>query len=89
MYNFQFDSSNYKDLLRCYLKGGLSLKIESLIREASEEITLEYWRAFLIEIAYSVGYANSILNDEMSESTYKELKKLVKENLIKKIMSNS
>lgn len=84
MFNFQIDSTNYKYLLICYLKGDLSL-----IRESSEEITMVYWRTFLIEIAYNIGYAKSILNDEMSETTYKHLKKLVKENLVKKIMSIS
>ena len=37
---------------------------------------------FAYEIAYHKGYAKSFLFDEMSETTYKKKKKIIKDNIL-------
>lgn len=86
---YQPNNLNYKhyvlvELLRLYIRGKLNNKTEDNIRIAAEEIALDDWFVCVIEIAYHIGYAHSLLNKKMSEVTYKNMKKQVKENIIKR-----
>ena len=86
---YQSNNLNYEDyvlveLLRLYIRGKLDKNTEVNIRIAAEEIALDDWFVYVIEIAYHIGYAHSLLNEKMSEVTYKNMKKQVKENLKEK-----
>lgn len=81
---------SYKDFvlsltLQKYLKGELNEYANTIIREGAEEIVLQNWLVYIVEIAYGIGYLNSLLIEKISSSTYKIAKKEVKENLIKKL----
>ena len=77
--------NNLMLILPKYLLCELDEKTNSLIRSCAEEIVLDDWLVYIIEITYHIGYAKSILADNISESTYKKIKKLVKDNLIMKL----
>lgn len=72
-------------MLSKYIKGELDEITEFNIRVAAEEIALGDWLVYIIEIAYHIGYGKSILADNVSESTYKKMKKLVTDNLIRRL----
>jgi hypothetical protein len=72
-------------ILHKYLKGELDEKTNALIQMSAEEIALDDWLVYVIEIAYHIGHAKSILVDNISETTYKRMKKIVKDNLIKRL----
>jgi hypothetical protein len=72
-------------MLSKYIKGELDEKTNALIQICAEEIALDDWFVYVIEIAYHIGYAKSILADDISESTYKKMKKLVTDNLIRRL----
>lgn len=72
-------------LLGQYLKEELDEVTRFNIRVAAEEIALDDWFVYVIEIAYHIGYAHSLLQGKLGETTYKKMKKLVKNNLIKKL----
>ena len=87
---YQPNNLNYQhfllvDLLRSYIKDELDEITSFHIRVAAEEITGNDWPVYLIEIAYHIGYAYSLLNEKISETTYKNTKKLVKDNLIQRL----
>lgn len=73
-------------LLCRYIKDELDENINAHIRIAAEEIALDDWLVYVIEIAYHISYAYSLLKEKMSETTYKKMKKLVKDNLIKRLL---
>jgi hypothetical protein len=84
------DNLNYEefvlvDLLRSYIRNELDEITNFHIRVGAEEIALDDWFVYVIEIAYHIGYAHSLLKEKMGEVTYKNMKKLVKENLIKRL----
>lgn len=84
------ENRSYQDylltvLLRKYIKDELDEYTSAYIRIAAEEIALDDWFVYVIEIAYHIGYSYSLLQDKMSECTYKNMKKLVKDNLIKRL----
>lgn len=70
-----------RTILEAYLRDELDEYTTANIRIASEEIALDDWLVYIIEIAYAVGYARSILQNKISEPTYKRTKLLVKSNL--------
>lgn len=72
-------------LLCKYIRDELDEITRFNIRVAAEEIALDDWFIYVIEIAYHIGYVHSVLQDKMSECTYKNMKKLVKDNLIKRL----
>ena len=57
--------------------------LNARLREAACEIVGEDGDAYINEIGGKIGYANSSVN--VSESTYKQLKKEVKVNIAKKL----
>lgn len=84
------ENRNYQDyllttLLQKYIRVELDECTNSCVRIAAEEIALDDWFIYVIEIAYHIGYAYSLLKEKMGEVTYKNMKKLVKNNLIKKL----
>lgn len=72
-------------MLSQYLRDELDEITSFHIRVAAEEIALDDWLVYVIEIAYHIGYAKSILADNISESTYKKMKKSVTDNLIMRL----
>ena len=72
-------------ILSKFIKGELDAVTNTLIRLSAEEIALDNWLIYIIEIAYHIDYSRSILSENISESTYKKMKKLVKDNLIKRL----
>jgi hypothetical protein len=73
-------------LILCkYLKRELDEKTNALIQMSAEEIALDDWLVYVIEIAYHIGYAKSILADHTSEFTYKRIKKSIQDNLVKRL----
>lgn len=71
--------------LEKYLLGELDKKTNDVILKAASEIVLDFAPIILIEITYHIGYAKSLLLDKMCETTYKTLKKRVKDNLLKNL----
>lgn len=68
-----------------YMHGQLDAKTnEKIYNSACEVVDRKYAIPFVFEIAYRLGYAHSELADFMSEVTYKQKKKAIREN-IKKI----
>lgn len=85
------ENRSYQDhlltvLLHKYIRVELDEITSFHIRVAAEEIALDDWFVYLIEIAYHIGYAYSLLKEKTSEVTYKNMKKLVKDNLIKRLL---
>lgn len=71
--------------LEKYLLGETDEFTSAKIRLGAEEIALDNWLVYVIEIAYHFGYNKSLLNLKIGETTYKKMKKLVKDNLIKRL----
>lgn len=87
---YQPDNLNYQhfllvNLLRSYIKDELDEITSFYIRVGAEEIALDDWFIYVIEIAYHIGFVHSLLKEKISEVTYKNMKKLVKDNLIKRL----
>lgn len=87
---YQPNNKNYQhfllvELLRSYIRDELDEITNFYIRVGAEEIALDDWYIYVIEIAYHIGYAYSLLNKKTSEVTYKNMKKIVKNNLIKRL----
>ena len=87
---YQPNNLNYQhflliNLLRSYIKDELDEITNFHIRVGAEEIALDDWNIYVIEIAYHIGFAYSLLKEKISEVTYKNMKKLVKENIIKRL----
>jgi hypothetical protein len=87
---YQPNNLNYQhfllvNLLRSYIKVELDEITSFHSRVAAEEIALDDWFIYVIEIAYHIGYAYSLLKQKISEVTYKNMKKLVKDNLLKRL----
>lgn len=57
--------------------------LNTVMREAAQEIAGEDWEVYLREIGSRTGYAFSAL--EISESTYKLRKKEVKDNILRRL----
>lgn len=72
-------------ILEKYLLGELDEFTNEQIKIGAEEIALADWLVYVIEIAYHIGYNRSLLNLKISITTYKKMKKLVKDNLIKRL----
>lgn len=72
-------------ILQRYLLGETDEFTDVWIIIGAEEIALDDWLIYVIEIAYHIGYAHSLLQQKFSEKTYKETKKAVKDNLIKRL----
>ena len=72
-------------ILEKYLRGETDEVTSARIRLGAEEIALEHWLVYVIEIAYHIGYNKSVLLLTTNESDYKRMKKLVKDNLIKRL----
>ena len=72
-------------ILSKYLKNGFDDNTNDLIQSCAEEIALEDWLPYIIEITYHIGYTNSILSDNISEYTYKQMKKMIVDNLYKRL----
>lgn len=84
------ENRNYSDYLLTvvlckYIRGETDEYTTAYIRIAAEEIALDDWFVYVIEIAYHIGYAYSALKKRISEVTYKKYKKSVKDNLIKRL----
>jgi hypothetical protein len=84
------ENRSYQDyLLTAYLHKYIRDELDELtnfhIRVGAEEIALDDWFVYVIEIAYHIGYAYSLLKEKISEVTYKNMKKLVKDNIIKRL----
>lgn len=82
--------SGYRDfiltqMLEQFFRGELDDVTANVIYEAACEIALSEAVIYLVEITYHIGYAKSILGDKISETTYKKMKKLAKDNLIKRL----
>jgi hypothetical protein len=87
---YPLENRNYQDylltiLLQKYIRDELDEITRFNIRVAAEEIALDDWFVYVIEIAYHIGYAYSLLNEKISETTYKMRKKSVVDNLIKRL----
>lgn len=84
---YPLENRTYQDylltiLLGRYVRDELDEITRFNIRVAAEEIALDDWFIYVIEIAYHIGYAYSLLNEKISETTYKKMKGLVKDHLI-------
>lgn len=82
--------SGYRDyiltqMLCSYIRNELDENTTAHIRISTEEIALEDWLVYVIEIAYHIGYAKSLLQNKIGETTYKKMKKTIKYNLIKRL----
>lgn len=75
-------------ILEKYLKGETDELTSAEIRLGAEEIALDDWLVYVIEIAYHIGYEKSLLLLKISGTTYKRTKKLVKANLIKRLQES-
>lgn len=73
-----------RQILQSYLRGDCDKVKSEAIKEAATEMALNQANVYIIEIAYSIGYANSILTD-VSEVTYKRIKQAVYNNIIKNL----
>ena len=84
---YTLENRGYQDflltiLLGKYIRDELDEITRFNIRVAAEEIALDDWLVYVTEIAYHIGYAYSLLNEKISETTYKKMKGLVKDHLI-------
>lgn len=68
-----------------YFNGELDDATNEIIYEAACELTLIRARTFLAEITYNIGYAKSLMQSVMGETTYKRLKTLCKNNIYKRL----
>lgn len=75
-----------RDKLAHYFKGELDADTNEVIYEAACEIALGDGVIYLVEICYAIGYKNSLLAANIGETTYKKMKKLVADNLLKRLI---
>lgn len=71
-----------------YLRGGFRKKDSSVVREIAYYVCgkRRIAKIMLFEIAYRVGYSNSKLSDDMSETSYKKKKKRLRDKLVSTFM---
>lgn len=70
--NFGYQQFLLVNLLRSYIRDELDEITNFNIRVGAEEIALDDWYIYVIEIAYHIGYSYSILKENISEVTYKK-----------------